>query len=193
MQTLDDMIILQQKETADKVLKALEILDPTCILAGGAPRDWYMAKPAKDLDFFVNLRNDFSLEQTKVSLESVLGTVVTRVGNSETFHYKLNPNILQVFECRIEGCPVQIVICSKPTWNLLDSFAFNVCKVWYKYGRINPTQSFLYALEHKVLIKTGPLYASTVAYEQRIREKFKTFTYYPSKEQYLNVISNRIF
>ena len=47
------MNIDQQKLTADGILGILEQFNPDCILAGGAPRDWYMGNPCNDLDIFV--------------------------------------------------------------------------------------------------------------------------------------------
>ena len=44
--------IINQKEVAKKVFESLTKVDPNCILAGGAPRDWYYGKEARDLDFY---------------------------------------------------------------------------------------------------------------------------------------------
>lgn len=35
------MTIEQQKATAQSVYEKLKVIDPHCVLAGGAPRDWY--------------------------------------------------------------------------------------------------------------------------------------------------------
>lgn len=45
--------VLEQKDIARELLCKLEITDPNCILAGGAPRDWWFDKVANDLDFYV--------------------------------------------------------------------------------------------------------------------------------------------
>lgn len=45
--------VIEQQETAREILHKLEITDPSCILAGGAPRDWWFDKVANDLDFYV--------------------------------------------------------------------------------------------------------------------------------------------
>lgn len=43
----------RQKLVADDILSRLELLDPRCIVAGGAPRDWHLGKTAKDIDVFL--------------------------------------------------------------------------------------------------------------------------------------------
>jgi len=42
-----------EKSIADEVLSRLEVIDPTCILAGGAPRDWWLGQSCNDLDFYI--------------------------------------------------------------------------------------------------------------------------------------------
>ena len=44
--------IEQQKLVADKVLNQLYLICPEAIVAGGAPRDWYLGKPANDIDVY---------------------------------------------------------------------------------------------------------------------------------------------
>lgn len=45
--------IEHQKFVADTILYKLFPIDPYCICAGGAPRDWYLGKVASDLDIFI--------------------------------------------------------------------------------------------------------------------------------------------
>lgn len=42
-----------QKSVADIVLSKLELLDRYCIIAGGAPRDWYLGMEATDIDVYL--------------------------------------------------------------------------------------------------------------------------------------------
>ena len=60
--------IEEQQEVAKYVLQKLEIIDPCCILAGGAPRDWDLGTPANDLDFYLYLGHNsvFGLRNTKL-------------------------------------------------------------------------------------------------------------------------------
>lgn len=49
-------VYYQQQQQANRYLTRIEqLLDPNAVLAGGAPRDWFFNRNAKDLDIFVYL------------------------------------------------------------------------------------------------------------------------------------------
>lgn len=180
------MNIAMQKVIADKVLSKLELLDPSCILAGGAPRDWFFGVMAKDLDIFLYFRNDLPLKSCQKTIETILGQQITKCGNADSLNYKLNPNIRNVYETEIDGMQVQLILCTEPTFNIVDTFAFNICKIWYKKTKLRTTKAFTFSVENKVIIKTGELYACTEEYKQRILKKFACFRYFDSREAFFD-------
>ena len=91
--------IEKQMSVAQNVLNKLEFFDPSCILAGGAPRDWYFGNLANDLDFYVYFRPDLpnwwrSNQLEKVGLKGFLPK------GREDFefpeNYKRNPHLKAV-------------------------------------------------------------------------------------------------
>lgn len=54
----DEAKIKDQQKIAKLLLRVFEDMDVPAVLAGGAPRDWYLGSPAKDLDFYVKLTTD---------------------------------------------------------------------------------------------------------------------------------------
>jgi hypothetical protein len=185
--------LTEQQKVADKILSILEGLDPTCIVAGGAPRDWLHGKDAKDIDIFMHMREDLSQSRI-INMIERLGLFVRPVplGKVDEINYRTNPDIRIVIDVQYEDVPIQIIIVNKPTYSVVNSFAFNICKVWYKNKEIHTTPEYRYATANKVLIRTGDIFRSSEAYTSRIRAKFPNYAYYESKEKYLKALSDTI-
>lgn len=174
-----------QKKIADKLLELCENLDPTCILAGGAPRDWYFGNPAKDLDVFMHFRSDLSNSRVLRLLKKHISSELKPLCfSAEGLNYELNPNIQVVYEFWFEGIKAQIVLLKKPTWGIVEEFAFNICQAWYKNKKCNYTHDFYFAVDKKIIVKTGKLYACTQTYSDRIRKKFSDFKFVETPEDF---------
>lgn len=201
IQTPQDQITLQ-KQVADKVLDRLEIIDPSCIVAGGAPRDWVMGKPASDIDIFIRVPEPHmtaTLKQIRKALgstdisEAAYNKMTERVSpdtNTDKVAqlYRTNPDILFVFNAEVDGVNCQIICMKVPTYQVVDKFPFGICKVWYKNGTIRTTKAFDLALTLKVLVLTGELYNNEDFYVKKMKEKFSYtngWKFYSSKEQFI--------
>lgn len=100
------MLVEDQMGVANKVLSLLFPIDPHSIVAGGAPRDWYLGKEANDIDVFVYVRAGI----TNTMLECILrhqGLEIVpieerRVAQDNECLYKSNPNIRGVYDCVVE-------------------------------------------------------------------------------------------
>jgi len=181
--------IEQQKKVADKVLDKLRFTDPTAIVAGGAPRDWCMNKPAKDIDVFMYTPSHWGHTGTKELLSELFGVEVKSMERSDhTENYSQNPLIERVFDSMIDGEQVQFVCLNKSSFGVVDTFGFNVCKAWYKNNQLFTTKDFDHGVENQVLIETGELYLNSRLYRERIQNKFPTWKYFTSKEQYTNYL-----
>lgn len=172
-------VIENQKSIADELLALCETLDPTCILAGGAPRDWFFEKEAKDLDIFMYFRPDLSKSKVLRILKKHICDKIEPLdwSDEEGLNYERNPNIYSVYEFVFKGMKVQLVLLKKPSWDIVDTFAFNICKAWYKNKRCHYTKDFTKDYTSKTITKTGKLYACTEAYTQRIKSKFSDYHY----------------
>lgn len=178
--------IQRQKMVANWALECIEKFDPTCIVAGGAPRDWYFNKGASDIDLFFHFRENSLSWQVKDLLENSLGVIVSQKGGDDfPEHYKRNPNLRRVFEISRDGVKVQFMEMDKPTWDVVGKFPISISKAWYKGESIKLEKDFLVGEKYSAIIKTGNLYNNSDAYIKKIRKKFPEFKYYDGFEDFV--------
>lgn len=180
----------KQKKVASEVLQKLESFDPTCILAGGAPRDWYFGNVANDLDFYVYFRPDLQRCFRDNQLEKV-GLKNFRMKGKEDFdfpeNYKRNPHLIAVYEGVYKKEKVQIMFMNEKTFKcVVDLFPFGICQVWWKgddlidywtKSSIHTTRHFDESVAHKILRLLNDLYADSDGYIEKIRNKFPDYLY----------------
>lgn len=180
-------MIETQKQIAREVLHKLEAIDPYCILAGGAPRDWKLGREASDLDFFLYVphRPNWAV---KKQLEC-LGLVVAQVkaGDNLPINYKLNPFLTCVYDIRYGvDVPIQVMVMNEPTFkSVVPTFALSICQAWWKGGDVQVTKDFLLSEKHRVIYKTNELYNNEHHYLEKILAKFPDYRYYQSKLEFL--------
>ena len=184
------MSIEDQKKIADKVLDKLFIVDPYAIVAGGAARDWYFGKEAKDIDVFFYINNKYTID-TRDNLIECLGFELQKVGDTaelEALGYRTNPNINSVYNMLGFETPVQLILMNMPTRNcVIDRFPLSLCKAWYKNSTKGVVlhKDFRDSVKHKALFKTNDLYANGDKYLLKIRDRFPEYKYYSSRVSFL--------
>jgi len=138
-------LIAKQKAIADDVLEKLFMIDPYCIVAGGAPRDWWHGKPANDVDAFVHVRDGTTLGIINLMLEKAGFTTTSyKEEGSIPEMYKKNPDLRCVINIGNYETPVQIMIMREPTWDsVINKFPLSICKAWYKHGKVDVDKDFL--------------------------------------------------
>jgi hypothetical protein len=122
-----------QQNIANELIQKLEIVDPDCILAGGAPRNWFLGKPAKDLDFYIH--TTLPIAKLKVVWDRLGFKLIARmVFNTEALQsYGIIPSLRHVYELEYKGIPVQIMCMCDPTFDcVVDYFGVSICKLWWK-------------------------------------------------------------
>ena len=174
-----DLKIKLQQDIAQEILSKLEILDPYGILAGGAPRSWYLGKPANDLDFYIcfcpcNMESrlkPLGLQVSRMSCE--------RLQNSA---YPEMQKIQDIFEGDFNGQAYQIMVMSELTMNcVVSEFGTSVCEAWWKHGRIQVTDAF--KLSHFLkTIYTKPDYSAKVKHVDKMRRYFPNYKVVPVSE-----------
>jgi hypothetical protein len=174
-----------QKIIAQQVMKLVEIIDPTCIVAGGAPRDWYMQKPAKDVDIFVNSPYSYSNCSFLIEQLKALGIEAKpAIYNSlDASIYRKNPDIAGVLDFEFMQVKFQVILCRKGTYSMLDSFPFGICQAWWKPSiseAIRTTKAFDRSLKHKALVRLQEAYGNDDFFVKKIKEKFPDWKYYLS-------------
>lgn len=176
--------IAAQQVIAKGLLYSLEVVDPSCIIAGGAPRDWYLGREASDLDVFIYLRPDLSW----FYLEKQLGRALPDVKFSRDDWkrklpecYKNNPHIRAVLNFTFRGQSCQLVVMNKPTFKcVVPKFPLSICMVWYKGGKIRITEEFRRSVKYKSIVLCNELYSEGSKYVQKILDKFPEYEFYKS-------------
>ena len=181
------MSIDEQKKIADKVLSMIETIDPTAIIAGGAPRDWTLGFPATDLDVYYHFRDDIQEWMHIEALDNVGFPPRKTVGGDNHGLYEYNPDIRHVDECIIDGMTVQLIRMAKPTFGIVETFPFSICQFFYKRGKIHASKSAQLSVKHKKVARMNKLYVDSNRYIQKIINKFTPLGYkfYPDAQSML--------
>ena len=188
------MNIEQQKQTAKKVLSKIKALDSRAIIAGGAARDWYFNNLANDIDIFYfheegkycldNIRRETAILKALLGVSSidVVGFNSRERKESDQYpeddfnNYLKNPDIVNVFECVIEGVKFQFIQLKKQNVNV-STFAYNMCQAWSDGELITTTKLFDLGVKKELLIETGELYSNTEKFKQKMIDKFPSYDY----------------
>ena len=187
------MNIEQQKRIAKEVLAKVKVLDYRAIIAGGAARDWYFNNLANDIDIFYyheegkwcldNIRREVGLLKGLLGVDhiNVLGFNSAKGQNNAAIeddfnNYQKNPDIVNVFECVIEGVKFQFIQLKKQNVNI-NKFAYNMCQAWSNGEWIKTTNMFDLGVKKELLIETGELYSNTNKFKQKMVAKFPYYDY----------------
>ena len=186
-----------QKAIAKEVLEELEIIDPNCILAGGAPRDWFFGKPATDLDFYLydsygGYTQSQWIERLNKTLLDVkpLGMIEGKARKEIDAEYTSMANLRYVFEGEHYGVKVQVMVMSEPTFtSVVNNFCMDTSKIWWKGGRVQPTWEFLRAHATRTL-RICPEHAPKERYIDKMVAKFPTYRLVTDNREYAARIEN---
>ena len=176
-------LIVWQQSVADSLLARLEAIDPHCIIAGGAPRDWYLGRQAKDLDVYLYVPQNSLLRHFKTQLAAIgITNIEQSTLSTDDARYISNPLVRWVFNYEEAGEKVQLIVMKESTYtSVVQHFPLSICKVWYKGGEIIPEYEFSSTVKRNSIVKTGTEYSSDGWYIDKIREKFEPkFKYFDS-------------
>lgn len=139
--------IEKQMRTADRVYDALRGHYETSLLAGGAPRNWRIGLPAKDLDFYISPGTLFYKWPIK-KIERSLQTSFVQKRKPKNYAH---PDICSLFEGCVDETDVQLIFLKKwnPSSYIFDCFDFNLCKIAYEENIITSTFEFEYDMSNK--------------------------------------------
>lgn len=143
--------VICQQDKAREVLHKLEAVDPACILAGGAPRSWFLGKVANDLDFYVWL---YETEAHTALRFKRLGLDVKLVdfASDAWKDYGLMKYLFRIYEGEYRGEKIQVMCMKVNTFNsVVNHFGVSVCKFWWKGSKVMPTNEALVSLINKTL------------------------------------------
>lgn len=129
------MDIEEQKVVATEALRRIKDCIKHSYIVGGAIRNWLLDRPAKDIDFYVKPKADFSYEDM-CSLLSSAGLcdfyLVGAVGNPEKYPTRV---INYVLEGVFEEMPIQVIVLKEmlSPERAVESFPIDISRVWATY------------------------------------------------------------
>lgn len=151
------MSIESQKKLASEILGKLYLVSPSCILAGGAPRDWIMGNGAKDLDIYFN-SSAVTAWQTRKQLCTLYGKDLTFDKNhlewQQNGMYRTMKSLKRIYYCHYKGFPVQFIELLTPsdTYKVVKSMSVSICQAWWKSDKINGvSQDFKLTMQSRVM------------------------------------------
>ena len=169
------MSIQEQQAIAMRLYDKLKLIDPNCVLAGGAPRDWYLGAECNDLDFYF-CSTGSTLGVVKKQLKTVLGVEVDPLAKPQQSElYKYMPGLQRIWNAEIEGMDVQLIEMAdrQHRYKVVDNMDVSICKAWYSHsGEIRLHRDFKLTLGSKIMfLRDG--YAWSNKHGTKMRERFK--------------------
>ena len=163
-------MINAQKGIASIIHRELSLVDPECILVGGAPRDWHFNREASDLDFFF-------IPSQSISIEDVMSgiSLINKLSTPDHHLCSLIPEPLKIWEGVFEGMKIQLVeMSSEAVMRVaVDELHLSISKIYWTPNKgIQMHSQFIETLKSKVIYgKEGYDLKST--YAQKILHKYE--------------------
>jgi hypothetical protein len=129
--------IESQKTCAHAALNMLHIVDPYSCILGGAPRDWALGNPAKDLDIYIHGYPNESRDSIKDRISQALqlqADELEDVTNNSYYTHSLDNGVVGVLNVKNCFMPIQIVLCDRQPIEMLNTFHGSLSKASYTRG-----------------------------------------------------------
>lgn len=190
-----EAVIDKQKQVALNVYEALSVIDPHCILAGGAPRDWYFNTPCNDLDFyFCSVATTVSSTRYQLQSMGFIGAIPS-VNPCTSGLYKSMIGLVRIWDCKIDGVKVQLIqmMDDKSRWDVVENMDVSICKAWYtKSGEIELHNDFKLTLASGVMFLKDDGYCWSDKHGQKMKERFDGKFVCGTREQATNTIVRKV-
>ena len=172
------MKIAEEKIIADAMLDLLSNRYKKCLVAGGAPRDWYLERSCSDIDIFILTKD--SLDDV-IQYSSCLGLGdFKQKGNLENREYEgATIGLKGVLESEVLYKKIQLVVVEDKTYRkLVSGFPNTISKFWYSDKTIG---GFIEARE-SISTKTIGFVDLYTPYATKIMNKFPEYKAITIKE-----------
>jgi hypothetical protein len=183
---------MTQIEVATFILEKLNAYDGLCKfkaeVAGGAPRDWYLGRKAKDIDVFFHADQPFNLTAYQMIDADMVQVILSDLGfvleaNDPSGNYESNPNIYKVWNCEYKGEKVQFIFTNKS--HSIDDFVLSTSKAKYSLLEgLRVTDDFVLSHRNNVHVETGKFYANTEAYKEKMKAYFPEYRFITKEQAY---------
>lgn len=184
------MNIQEQKDIGKELLDKLFILCPSVAIAGGAARDWYLGKEARDLDIYLSYRPSQPIHNNGNIIADWLGVdrgdfkvlgVQFDENKDQSETYAINPDVRCVYEFEYKGITVQIINMHTEYVDV-DEFCLSICQAWTTdCSTIHTTKDFEYSIKNRVIYKTGEIYLEKARYIEKMKSRFPEYLFFEDK------------
>ena len=144
------MNIAEQMKIAANILLRLRCISSTSLLAGGAPRDWFLGNTARDLDFYIH-----SIMPAEGVIQGLMdvGLNVRTVGPPEQLYAGNHSSIRYVLEGEYCGMIFQIIVMDNAVSSkrIFDTFDMSICEITWG-GLSHKSTAFLKTIRTKIII-----------------------------------------
>jgi len=168
------MNIENQKQVANKVYDMLTLIDPSCVLAGGAPRDWYLGQECNDLDFyFCSTGSVFNRVEKQLKRVGLDATPVKCPATNEL--YARMEGLQRIWNVEVDGMKVQLIQMNEPKhrFKVVDNMDVSICKAWYsQVGEIHLHRDFKLTIASRVMFLKEN-YRWSDKHGQKMKERFE--------------------
>lgn len=171
------MNIEQQKEIAYEILQRLSVVCKEVCIAGGAPRNWYLDRPARDVDFYLFTKSKLDVDSFHSLMSSVGFDDLVPVGGGSSETYAGEKGINAVLETVVDELPVQFIAVEWSFDKIVDTFTVSISKLYLSLlssGRINNvyTPEFLESVKTKTITAREPKTNGEFEYINKIYNYF---------------------
>lgn len=154
--------IAKQKALAERIygiVKNGEGLN--ILLAGGAPRDWYVDKVANDLDFYIQTDNWL---RAATQVADALEVDLRQKGGDEYDKAMREASDLHaVLETEMYGQTIQFMfVTCEPKEFVQEKFDLSICKVWYENQEIDMNWEARLSIRERVIVNANGGYSPRV-------------------------------
>jgi hypothetical protein len=186
-------IIKMQQAVADTVLQRLLTIDPFAIVAGGAPRDWYLGREATDLDVYFHPNPNWNVMTVRNQLIAAGFELPNNTDLQENLmsvsQYLANQYLKAVYNPVNTAMKVQLMWMSEPTFkSVLPKFPLNLCLAWYKNRKVHTETLFELGVSEKVIIRTNSACLSNDPYISKIVDRFPDYKYFVNEAAYFQAL-----
>lgn len=165
-----------EKRLGEEVLERIKKIDPNAIIAGGAPRDWWLGNECSDIDIYLKAP-DLSSDPLRQAAISLLGFTRVRSMSAVDEDYDSLSDLLSVFEFDYEGKTFNIMFmdeyCSFP---YTGHFSCSICEIYYDGSQFHPSPKFMKTLLDKVIILSDDVDENT-KHVKKIAGKFPGYSF----------------
>ena len=173
------MTITEQMDIAECVYDIFRGIDPHCILAGGAPADWWLNRPANDLDFYYYVPHTWTNPVTDKQIErnnrrGLLQKVNTK-SIKKSSQYEHMQDVKNITEYEYDGMQIHLIRMVEPTFGLHHNFSAGVTEAWWTPERgLEYSKRFLDGHNNKV-ISVGAQYTVDNRHIQKLMKKYPDY------------------